>query len=85
MATKTISIELDVYDRLSSLKKTTRESFSQVLRRGKWDSEVSTGGSILDFYKKKIASKHLIKEEDLTKLEDMQTSDLPAKDKWLSS
>ncbi|MFZ4508788.1 MAG: antitoxin VapB family protein [Fimbriimonas sp.] len=33
MATKTISIELDVYERLKSLKSRDSESFSQVLRR----------------------------------------------------
>jgi hypothetical protein len=33
MATKTISIEIDVYDRLKALKQTSSESFSQVLRR----------------------------------------------------
>lgn len=33
MATKTISIELDVYERLKALKRAPSESFSQVLRR----------------------------------------------------
>jgi predicted CopG family antitoxin len=33
MATKTISIELDVYDRLRALRESPSESFSQVLRR----------------------------------------------------
>ena len=33
MATKTISIEVDVYDMLRDLKATPSESFSQVLRR----------------------------------------------------
>ena len=33
MATKTISIELDVYERLKALKNSPSESFSQVIRR----------------------------------------------------
>jgi len=33
MPTKTISIELDVYDLLASLRKDSRDSFSQVIRR----------------------------------------------------
>jgi hypothetical protein len=33
MATKTISIEIDVYERLRALKASPSESFSQVLRR----------------------------------------------------
>ena len=33
MATKTISIELDVYERLRALKESPSESFSQVLRK----------------------------------------------------
>jgi hypothetical protein len=33
VATKTISIQLDVYERIRQLKKSPSESFSQVLRR----------------------------------------------------
>ena len=33
MTTKTISIEIDVYEQLKALKATPSESFSQVLRR----------------------------------------------------
>lgn len=81
MATKTISIELDVYNRLATMKRSSRESFSQVIRRAKWDSEATTGSSILDFYK----SKEALSDKDLDSLDQVQKSDLPLKDKWHSS
>ena len=37
MATKTISLELDAYDRLSRARRAPRESFSSVVRRARWD------------------------------------------------
>jgi len=85
MATKTISIELDVYETLRSLKRSSRESFSQVLRRARWDSEISTGASILDFYKNKAVGNSLLGKDSIVSLEDFQNSDLPAKDKWRTS
>jgi|GEM_PF-1765598 len=47
MATKTISIELDVYDRLKNLKRSSRESFSEVLRRILAEPRVITGADIV--------------------------------------
>jgi predicted CopG family antitoxin len=47
MATKTITIELDVYDRLVAQKRTSRDSFSQVLRRAHWDRPRGLGSEIL--------------------------------------
>jgi len=46
MATKTISLELDAYEKLRSAKK-GRESFSQVVRRASFQGEAFTGESIL--------------------------------------
>jgi predicted CopG family antitoxin len=47
MATKTLSVELDVYERLKALKNTPSESFSQVLRRTLPGSRVLTGAELL--------------------------------------
>jgi predicted CopG family antitoxin len=41
MATKTISLEKDAYEKLLRVKRETRESFSSVIRRGTWTEEDS--------------------------------------------
>ncbi|HET7293940.1 MAG TPA: antitoxin VapB family protein [Vicinamibacteria bacterium] len=47
MATKTISLELDAYERLRKAKRSERESFSAVVRRARWDDRASTGPEVL--------------------------------------
>ena len=46
MATKTISLELDAYERLKRAKR-GKESFSAVVRRARFPDEAHTGASIL--------------------------------------
>jgi len=46
MSIKTISLELDAYEKLKAAKR-GKESFSQVVRRARFDPEESTGASIL--------------------------------------
>ena len=47
MATKTITLELDAYEKLRKAKKSERESFSEVVRRARWEDAASTGKQIL--------------------------------------
>jgi predicted CopG family antitoxin len=47
MATKTISLELDAYERLKRAKR-GKESFSSVVRRARFDAPESTGSAILE-------------------------------------
>jgi hypothetical protein len=47
MATKTITLELDAYEKLRRAKRSDRESFSEVVRRARWDDPASTGPGIL--------------------------------------
>ncbi|WP_269522676.1 antitoxin VapB family protein [Coraliomargarita parva] len=46
MATKTISLELDAYERLKRAKR-GKESFSAVVRRARFDAPKSSGSAIL--------------------------------------
>jgi Putative antitoxin len=48
MATKTISLELDAYEKLRKAKRSERESFSEVVRRARFDDGGSTGPKILE-------------------------------------
>jgi hypothetical protein len=65
MAIKTISIELDVYERLRRAKRGDRESFSQVLRRARWDDEEPTGASIVAAWRE-LAAGHPAALDDRT-------------------
>lgn len=47
MATKTISLELDAYEKLKRAKRGS-ESFSEVVRRARFNAEESTGAMILE-------------------------------------
>lgn len=48
MATKTVSLELDAYEKLKRAKRTPRESFSSVVRRARWSDEPATGKEVLE-------------------------------------
>ena len=48
MASKTISLAQDAYEKLKTAKR-KNESFSQVVRRLKFDDEVTTGAGVLHY------------------------------------
>ena len=50
MATKTITLELDAYEKLKMAKK-AGESFSEVVRRAGFADEPLTGASLLSYYR----------------------------------
>jgi hypothetical protein len=49
MATKTITLELDAYEKLRKAKRSERESFSEVVRRARWEDAASTGPQVLAY------------------------------------
>jgi len=74
MATKTISLELDAYEKLKRAKR-GRESFSAVVRRAHFESAPSTGAAILKetealYAAGKGASKKVIDYWNQSKKED---------------
>ncbi len=50
MATKTITLELDAYEKLRQAKR-GGESFTEVVRRAFWVDAPATGESLRDYYR----------------------------------
>jgi hypothetical protein len=48
MSTKTISLEVDAYEKLRRAKRTPSESFSSVVRRARWEETTPTARQLLD-------------------------------------
>jgi hypothetical protein len=85
MATKTISLELDAYERLRSSKRTPKESFSAVVRRAEWHDLPPTAGDILADLR--IRMKHpetLPDEGTLDALDHAQEAPQRSPSKWTS-
>jgi len=78
MGSKNISISDDAYLRLRRARRHPRESFSQVIRRSRWDNECPTAGSWLEAF----AEAPLVSDAILDDLEANQKADRPPEDKW---
>jgi len=83
MATKTISLELDAYERLVRAKRGRRHSFSAVVRRARRDEEPMTGGRLLDLMREMIANgADLLCESELDRMDAAQNSPRRSPSKW---
>lgn len=72
MATKTISLELDAYEKLKRAKRSDRESFSSVVRRAHFAHETKTARQVLSALQE-LAGNHpesLLDEETLDQLSE---------------
>jgi hypothetical protein len=81
MATKTISIDLDAYERLRRARRERDESFSQVIKRAEWPAPPSTGAALLAA----LGSAPVLTERSLALLERAQRDDSPPGDSWSDS
>lgn len=81
MATKTISIELDVYERLKALKRAPSESFSQVLRRS-LPQQASLSASELLSIAKEPGGILKVSEDQLRQIETVREKLSAWKDPW---
>ncbi len=78
MATKTITIDLAAYDRLKRARLRHGESFSQVIKRGRWERPRSTGSGLLEALERAPA----LDDETIERLERNQRNDDPPSDAW---
>ena len=78
MGSKNISISDDAYHRLRRARRHPKESFSMVIRRGRWDGDASTAGSWLEAFD----DVPTVSDEVITALEQNQAADKPPEDKW---
>lgn len=78
MATKTISIDLEAYERLRRARRARNESFSMVIKRATWPAPPCTARALL----KASVDTAVMDEEALDRLETAQRSDMPPEDPW---
>jgi predicted CopG family antitoxin len=76
MATKTLSVDEEAYRALVRARRQRGESFSQVIKRAKWEDGPKRCGTILD----RVTG--TISEEVLDRLVEAQKNDFPPVDKW---
>ena len=78
MATKTISIDLQAYERLRNARLTPDESFSQVIRRAVWPPAPRTAAAMLAA----LDGVPVMQEADLGRLGAAQLADPAPEDRW---
>jgi hypothetical protein len=80
MATKTISIDLEAYERLRAARLSPTESFSHVIQRAHWRNEAPTAAALLDA----LAELPTADDDTLARLDEAQHADAPPEDRWRS-
>ena len=76
--TKTISIDLEAYERLRAARRSPDESFSRVIKRAQWRNEAPTASALLDA----LAELPTVDDHVLERLDEAQIADVPPADRW---
>ena len=79
MATKTISLTVEAYERLRTARRRPGESFTDVVLRAEWPGGGITGAELL---RRSRETPPFFTEEQLDETERVLASDRPPEDKW---
>ena len=79
MATKTISLREEAYNRLRTARRYRDESFSEVVMRATWPEDTITGRALLDLLS---ARRVRLRADELDRIDELNQRDLPPEDKW---
>jgi hypothetical protein len=79
MATKTISLRVEAYERLRQARQHPRESFSDVVMRAEWPDLGATAGDLLAVYERRGP---YFTADSLTRMDEAKAADRPPGDKW---
>ena len=79
MASKTISLRVEAYEKLRRARTHSRESFSEVVMRARWDEQTVTGGELLALVRERGA---LYESAELEVIDEMKSRGKAATDKW---
>ncbi|MEX2529112.1 MAG: antitoxin VapB family protein [Gemmatimonadota bacterium] len=82
MATKTISLKLEAWERLKRARRTPDESFSDVVLRAHWPDAGLTARELREVYRQE--GPHL-SAAAVDAVDDAVASDPPPDDKWTNS
>ena len=80
MATKTISVDLEAYERLRRARLSPDESFSRVIKRARWRNELKTAAGLLRALEDAPPPDSAV----IDRLDQAQRSDAPPEDPWRS-
>ncbi len=79
MATKTISLKLEAYEKLRAARRYPAESFSEVVLRASWPEETVTGRELLELWRRRGP---FFEVGDVDRIEELKAADALPEDKW---
>lgn len=82
MATKTVSLTVEAYERLRRARRAPGESFTDVVLRARWPEQTITGRELLE---RSRTRGPMLPESLLDEAELVSAEDRPPEDKWSRS